>query len=334
MFSAKLFNKFTLILAAMFFLSVIISTVADIQNDNYIQFEFNQLLEEVESFNANHLSSIDSSNIETIYPVDQEYAHYTSGKQALINSFSNLDNATSYYNEAYGTLSTSILGVALDIDMSFVMARYENGNMVYQIVARETSNNFGGKMGAIMFYYDKVTNKIYHNSTWTLENANGVWNPVYSSTSWKTKTIEEFIANYWGEPDSPLFKINNATTIEEVFFKQISSQDESENGQYHVQYKLHPILSTGVYGKFITEALNTIEPDLVRDLNFKEVIMSAIISKYGELQTMKLKQNLDFVIYIRKYNVVFTKNCNFNMTYMYSLYNQPIPFEVPTIPGL
>jgi hypothetical protein len=327
MFSAKLFNQITIALAIVFFLSATISTLADIRQENSIRMQFTELVQDVDVFNSEHSSLLNKP--EQQEPV-KEISPFTSGKQALVTAYSNYENATSYYNESYGRMNFSALNFPFEIELWIKNMQYENGDFIQEIVAKEVGTLFGGKKGAMIAYYKKSDNVVYRNFTWNVTKQENKWVPRFTS-HWSAQTLSGYIAEFGAAPGTPIYEVTNKTTVEELFFQKVKGSGNVVK-EYHVQYKLNPILSTKLYISFITYVLDIVENDFVKSLSFKELTVSAIVDKNGNLSMTRYKELFDFTVMVRQWGGIhISATCHSEITYLYTLFNEPIPYDRPAI---
>jgi len=315
------------VLAIIFFLSATVTTIADIQKETNIKMEFSQLLEDVNVFNNEHSNLLANEEEETTVTDEDSFQ---TGEDAIVAGYENFENATSYYSQSYGVLNFNALSFPFAVELWITSVQYPDGDFVQEILAKEVGTFLGGKIGLMMAYYKKSENIVYRNFTWEVAKVDGEWVPNFYNV-WSPQTVEEYIAEFGAAPGAPIYDVSTKTTVEELFFQKIKDGDNKIK-EYHIQYTLNPTLSTKLYLSFIKYVLDIIQEGFVRSLSFKEITVSAIVDANGYLQTAKYKEKYDFRVYVEKWNVFISASCNSEMNYMYTLYNQEIPYEKPIIP--
>jgi hypothetical protein len=326
-FSAKIFNSFTAILAILFFLSAIISTVSDIQKEASIKLEFSKLVNEVNAFNVKHESLLNSGiDNEEIY---EEQSSYNSSKEALVDGYKNYYNADSYYSEGYGVVRAEAYGFPLYVELWIKTILYKDGDFIQEVMAKEANDTFGGKKGGMIIYYNAEEDLVYRNYTWKLQTVNGEYEPVFNS-AWTTQATEEYMAEFGGRPGKSIYEINNRTAANEMFYRQVKDS-KGDTTEHHIQYMLNPTLSTKLYKNFISYALGIVKENLVKTLTFEELTVSAIVDSQGNLKTARYKEQYAFSIYVERVNLHVSAKATSEMNYNYISFNQPINYEKPQV---
>ncbi|PKK95798.1 MAG: hypothetical protein CVV59_01875 [Tenericutes bacterium HGW-Tenericutes-4] len=328
MFSAKLFNQITIALVIIFFLSATISTITDIQQENNIRLQFTELLQEVNGFNSTH------SNYVSMPTPEEPETNYESllkdGKEALVAGFSNYKTANSYYSEAYGKMSFSALNFPLEVEFWIKNIQYSDGDFVQEIVAKEVGTLFGGKKASMVVYYKKTDNLVYRNFTWTVNFVQNKWVASYNN-NWTKQALANFIIEFDVAPGTSIYEVTSKTAFEELYYQNVIGVG-NKTKEHHIQYKLNPSLSTKAYKGFLSYVLNFIEEDFVKSVSFKELTVSAIVDANSYLSMSKYKERFGFSVFIRQWgNITISGICSSEMTYMYMLFNQDIPYEKPNI---
>ena len=290
--------------------------------------EFTQLLQDVDVFNNQHSSFLNENDQDIIQPIE-EVDYFQNGKDAIVDAYKNYQQASSYYSEAYGKLTVSALSFPFSVELWMTTAKYENGDLVQQIIAKEVGDFFGGKIGAMIAFYKISDDLIYKNFTWSVSKAQNKWVANFGS-NWQTQTPDDYVREFGATIGTSIYKVDYTTTVKELYFEKIK---DSQNNlrEYHIQYNLNPTLSTKLYKGFISYVLSIVEPDFVKSLNFKESIVSAIVDSAGNLKTARYKDTYDFTAYLRKFGIYVTASCNSEMSYMYTAFNEPINYERPNV---
>ena len=245
MFSVKRFNNFTALLAIIFFLSATISTISDITRESSINFEFSQLLEDVDTFNNEHANFLQENNMDVTEPVINEVNSYQTGQEALVDAYNNYEKATSYYSEAYGKITAFAPGFSLSLELWVTNVQYPDGDFIQEVVVKEVGTLFGGKRGATLVYYKASENSVYRNFTWSVAQVQNKWVPNFNNAFIK-QTVSQYIEEFGAEPGTSIYDVNNRTTVEELFFQKVKDS-HNDVKEYHIQYKLNPTLSTKLY---------------------------------------------------------------------------------------
>jgi len=327
MFSAKKFNYITYLLITIFFLSVTISTIADITKENSIRMQFNALLKDVELFNSEH-----SSYLTEVPPPSEpsSLVEYYSSQDALVAGYNNYKEATSYYSEAYGRLTFSALNFPFEIDLWITNIQYTDGDFVQIIVAKEVGTLFNGKKGGLISYYKKADNKVYNNFTWTVSKQNNKWVPHFTG-KWTQQSIEQYEEEFGAFPGTSIYDVTRRTAAEELYFNKIKN-GRNEVREYNIQYKLNPVLSTKLYKNFLSYVLNIVQQDFVQKVEFKKLTLSSVIDANGYLKMSKYDEEFNFTVKVEQWgNVSLSATCYSEITYMFMLFNQTIPYEKPII---
>jgi hypothetical protein len=125
--------------------------------------------------------------------------------------------------------------------------------------------------------------------------------------------------------------VTSKTAFEELYYQNVIGVG-NKTKEHHIQYKLNPSLSTKAYKGFLSYVLNFIEEDFVKSVSFKELTVSAIVDANSYLSMSKYKERFGFSVFIRQWgNITISGICSSEMTYMYMLFNQDIPYEKPNI---
>ena len=106
-FSAKMFNMMTIALSAIFFLSIAVATISSIQEESRIALEFQQMLQDVNDYNYNHLLENTTNNIDDSTTSE---AMFTNGTDAFLYGYYNYINST-YYVESQGISTNTVAGI-------------------------------------------------------------------------------------------------------------------------------------------------------------------------------------------------------------------------------
>ena len=218
MFSAKKFNYITYLLITIFFLSVTISTIADITKENSIRMQFNALLKDVELFNSEHSSYL----TEVTPPSEPSLIEFYSSQDALVAGYNNYKEATSYYSEAYGRLTFSALNFPFEIDLWITNIQYSDGDFIQTIVAKEVGTLFNGKKGGLISYYKKSDNKVYNNFTWIVSKQNNKWVPHFTN-KWTQQSLEQYEAEFGAFPGTSIYDVTRRTAAEEIYFNKLTN---------------------------------------------------------------------------------------------------------------
>jgi hypothetical protein len=328
MFSAKSFNKVTMVLVMLLISSIIISTFADVRSDFHIQLEFERLLSDVDEFNELHAAFLLDNEQEDIAPAQLKYE---TSEEALVAAYENYYNAESYYYENSGRLTAKVIGYPIKIDFWIKAALYLNGDYFQEVIAKEVGTTFGGKKGAFGLFYSAETNTVYRVFSWNVEEINGTWCSDFIPASWGRQTIEDYTEEFGGPPNSSIYEVNTRTAVKENYYNTIKVPGTNQITEYHVNYELNAILSTKMYLGFLSYTLDFVEEGFLRSLSFKTLDVSAIIDNEGYLKTARYNETYNFTVYVKMAGIQATAVCTSKMTYNFMLFNQPIPLERPGI---
>lgn len=326
MFSAKMFNKFTVLLAVIFFLSAIISTISDIQYESNVRMEFSQLVEEANLFNNEHITEVE----EYVSSMPTSNVAYETAETAILGAYNNYENANSYYSEISGTLYiTNVEGIKLNVGFNINIKNilYPNGDFLQEIIVGEIGTFFGGKSAGMAFFYDAETDLIYRNFTGIAVQK---LDSVSFTSSWTSQPSQSYIDKFGAPLTQSIYDVNRKTIVRELFFQKVFGANGTTK-EYHVQYELNPVLSTKLYLSFITNILDLVEKDFVKSLRFQSLVVSAIIDENGNLKLAKYKEKYDFTVYVRMWGIQLTATALSNMNYLFCSFNEEITYPKPQI---
>jgi hypothetical protein len=329
MFSIKILNKLISFALASFFLFTFSFAFIDYKQQLENNLEFVSLLERVEAFNSENEEPLAGEN-QNNSPVET----IKSGNEALLTSYSKLSNYNSYYSEMTGTLSTTTLGFPLSISISVKSIKYENGDFLQEIIAKEVGNTFGGQSGAIIYFYKKEDNLIYKNNAWSVTYIGNKVSPNYGK-KWDAQLPADYYDSFHSYPWEPLYEIDNRTIVENTFFK-VESDNYTSAPKYYTSHNLNPQLSTKKYLSFLSSALEIVEEDFVRAVNFQNLAVYAIIDENLNIISLRFKEQYNFTVsgFIGNVRVTVTSKCISEMTYIYNQINQNIDYPRPELPVL
>lgn len=323
MFSARMFTFLSVIMTVILFFSATFSIVTDIKKEEALRTEFEQLLSEVELFNES-LNITDDGGDE-----DREEIEVTDPKELLLSAFGGLDNATSYYSEVGGKIYATVMDYTVDVDLSYRMALYPNGDFVQEIMGWSSSGFFKGENRALLIYYDAAENIIYRN--YIANNASKINGKLvfnYDQNAWKKQPIEDYKKEF-GIPEekgvgTSNYVINEMTATKQVSYLELPTNDGM---MYSIGYQLNSTLATERYVVFISRALEMLKEGFLKELSIAELNVYATVDSYGDMVSMIFDERFQFTI---SFGVTATASCTSDFTYMFANINEEISYPRPT----
>ena len=217
-FSAKMFNMMTIALSAIFFLSIAVATISSIQEESRIALEFQQMLQDVNDYNYNHLLENTTNN--DIDDSTTSEAMFTNGTDAFLYGYYNYINSPTYYVESQGISTNTVAGIVTITTLSKnVMIKFADGSACYELITYEQGNTYG-RTSAKQIYYDKLSNLVYMRDTKDVKEIN---NDLISSYTrpWEYDSVEYFVEEIGIIPGESIYNFSKKAIIDETYYKEV-----------------------------------------------------------------------------------------------------------------
>jgi len=281
-FSAKTFNWFTAVLSAIFFLSVCAATIVSIKEEGRIALEFEQMMDEIETFNYNQ--SLENYTGDEVTDGVTEEAMFSNGTEAFLYAYYNYTNAETFHVISRGTTINSVLGLNIRTQSKNIMIKYADGSASYELISYEEGNTYG-RTCAKQIYYDKTTDRIYLRETTNIQNIDGDLVTAYSE-AWIYDSVAFFIEEIGIMPGESIYDFSERAVIEEAYYKEVKV-----NGvvvEYQTQIISNPTLAGKPFARIANYIGNAVQMPVITQM--KE---NAIISASGVLKGFTLNDKFE-----------------------------------------
>jgi|LGVF01.2.fsa_nt_gb hypothetical protein len=287
-YSTKLVNIFTIALASIFFLSVLVATVAGIEEDARIALEFEQLMDQVDQFNYDHgleiVPQADTGPVEALFE---------NGTDAFLHAYyEEYINKESYHVVTKGTSKSVATAVGIKITMftesQNTMIKFKDGSAIYELLTYE-EGNANDRNGSKFFYYESETNIIYLQESDIVYKDGDELIGEYDENNWYYADIQFFKDTLGILPGESIYAFSERAVEKEIYYKE-----EKENGkviEYRTIVESNTVLAAKAYQKvikFIGDAVGT--PQVT------EMITTAVIGGDGKLKTLTMADKFSLVV--------------------------------------
>jgi len=281
-FTAKVFNVFTIALSALFFLSVAVTTISSINKENQIALEFERLLADIENYNYEHNRELDPQELEGAEAINE--AMFDNGTDAFLHAYYEYINAESYNVVSRGTTTNSVLGLNIETQSKNVMIKYTDGSASYELISYEPGNTYK-RTSAINIYYDSQTNFVYMRSTNTVNKVNDDLIAVYNS-EWEYDSVSYFVEEIGIMPGESPYDFSKRAVVEEAFYNEVKSGDTIK--EYQTQIISNPTLAGGPFAKVANYIGNATRMPVITQMK-----ANAIINADGTMKALELNDKFE-----------------------------------------
>ncbi len=323
--NVKFINIFCYTFCALYFAFAIAYSFAYVLTENQIESDFNALSAYVEQMNNQWAKEQIEINYdtkeETSGQTEQTYEIlYTDGKTALIDGYSKLYNASSFYARIQGIISGDAMGFNIRFNFDDTAVRFSENKCYNELMVKYLDTTAPSALKGLIEDQAKFAQKNLKDwqqyrrlITNDVQKVGNNLVATYNGTATRTGAVDMV-------PDNLLI-INEETIKKVTYFK---TKIKKGLPVYTVQAELDPQKATKDFVKVLNFNMDGV---YLGDVTYSSCIVTAIIDHTGQIIGMTSNDSVNCLVSIPGYIDNMTLPCKYSLSYAFNSVNKDITFK-------